>query len=71
MDNLFLSVLDKKRNDLFNKLGFLKDYGFYLAGGTSLALQIGHRTSLDFVFYTKKKLNPKCLEVNLTKGLKK
>ena len=25
----------------------------YLAGGTALALQLGHRTSLDFDFYTK------------------
>ncbi len=26
---------------------------FYLAGGTSLALQIGHRRSIDFDFFTK------------------
>jgi len=71
MDNLFLSVLDKKRNDLFNKLGFLKDYGFYLAGGTSLALQIGHRTSLDFDFYTKKKIEPQMLRGEFDKRFKK
>ena len=33
------------------------DPRFYLAGGTALALQIGHRTSLDLDFYTKKSLN--------------
>ena len=71
MDNLFLSVLDKKRNDLFNKLGFLKDYGFYLAGGTSLALQIGHRTSLDFDFYTKKEFEPQSLREEFDKRFKK
>ena len=27
---------------------------FYLAGGTALALQIGHRRSVDFDFFTKK-----------------
>jgi len=40
------------------KLEFLrKEYHFYLAGGTALALQIGHRTSLDFDFYSEKKFN--------------
>ncbi len=28
-----------------------------MAGGTALALQLGHRTSLDFDFYTQKKFN--------------
>jgi len=71
MKNLFLSVLDKKRKDLLNKLGFLKDYGFYLAGGTSLALQIGHRTSLDFDFYTKKEFEPPRLREEFDKRFKK
>ena len=30
---------------------------FYLAGGTALALQIGHRTSLDLDFFTVKKFS--------------
>ena len=51
---MFLSVLSKKRTDLLKKIEFLEKYGFYLAGGTALALQIRHRTSLDFDFYTKK-----------------
>ena len=71
MENLFLSVLDKKRKDLLSKLGFLKDYGFYLAGGTSLALQIGHRTSLDFDFYTKKEFEPPRLREEFDKRFKK
>jgi len=71
MNNLFLSVLDKKRMALFNKLGFLKDYGFYLAGGTSLALQIGHRTSLDFDFYSKKEFEPQRLREEFDKRFKK
>lgn len=54
---MYLSVLNKKQKGLLKKLGFLKKYGFYLAGGTALALQIGHRASLDFDFYTKKKFN--------------
>ncbi len=38
-------------------MGFLKELGFYMADGTALALQIGHRTSLDFDFYTNKKFD--------------
>jgi len=54
---MYLSVLHPKQAKLLKKLRFLKRYGFYLAGGTALALQIGHRTSLDFDFYTKKKFD--------------
>jgi len=45
-------VLDEKRRELLPALGvFKKD--FYLAGGTALALQIGHRISIDFDFFTE------------------
>jgi len=54
---MYLSVLSREQKGLLKKLGFLKKYGFYLAGGTALALQINHRTSLDFDFYTKKRFN--------------
>lgn len=54
---MYLSVLNKKQRELLKKFGFLKKYGFYLAGGTALALQIKHRTSLDFDFYTEKKFD--------------
>lgn len=49
--NLRWDILDKKRLSLLPKLKFLKKQGFYLAGGTALALQIGHRVSVDFDFY--------------------
>lgn len=32
--------------------GVLADFGFYLAGGTGLALQLGHRKSIDLDFFT-------------------
>lgn len=45
-------VLDEKRRALLPALdSFKKD--FYLAGGTALALQIGHRISIDFDFFTE------------------
>jgi len=54
---MYLSILSSKQISLLKKLKFLEKYDFYLAGGTALALQIGHRTSLDFDFYTKKKFD--------------
>lgn len=44
---------------LLGKSGLLK--GTYLAGGTALALQIGHRVSIDFDFFTNKKFNGQLL----------
>lgn len=47
-------VLIPTQKKLLKKLQFLGK-NFYLAGGTSLALYLKHRTSLDFDFYTQKK----------------
>jgi len=46
-------ALDKKGQVLLPSLGVFKR-DFYLAGGTALALQIGHRVSVDFDFFTEK-----------------
>ncbi|MDP2665759.1 MAG: nucleotidyl transferase AbiEii/AbiGii toxin family protein [bacterium] len=46
-------ALDEKRRALLSALGAFKS-DFYLAGGTALALQIGHRVSVDFDFFTEK-----------------
>jgi len=46
------NILDKERADILPLFGSLKDDKFYLAGGTALALQIGHRDSIDFDFFT-------------------
>lgn len=45
------SILDSERQEALPKLRFCRDHGFYLAGGTALALQIGHRDSVDFDFF--------------------
>jgi len=55
---LHWDILDEPRKNLLPKLAFLKKQGFYLAGGTGLALQIGHRRSLDFDFYTPQEYLP-------------
>src|SRR3989339_670290 len=54
---MYWQTIDSNRKDLLAKLGFLKDLGFYMAGGTALALQIGHRESVHFDFYNEKKFN--------------
>lgn len=51
---MYLNILDNKQQELFSSLAqFSRDY--YLAGGTAIALQIGHRQSIDFDLFTYKK----------------
>jgi hypothetical protein len=45
-------VLTKRAAELFSALSRFP--GFYLAGGTALALQIGHRVSVDFDLFSDK-----------------
>ena len=52
MRRFYPEIFNKKQARVFPKLKFLTEKGFYLAGGTALALQIGHRTSVDLDFYT-------------------
>jgi hypothetical protein len=54
-DKLHLEILPSDQLELFSMLSEL-DWisAFYLVGGTALALQIGHRQSLDFDFFTHK-----------------
>lgn len=60
-------AITSKQKELLKKLPIPPD--FYLAGGTALALQIGHRVSVDFDFFTHKKL-PQDLLARLQKTLK-
>lgn len=59
-NNMFYNILDQKR---LRALPLLKTFkkDFYIAGGTSLALQIGHRDSIDFDFFSFKDLDTKKL----------
>jgi predicted nucleotidyltransferase component of viral defense system len=47
-------VLTKRATELFELLSRFP--GFYLAGGTALALQIGHRVSVDFDLFSDKNI---------------
>jgi hypothetical protein len=58
---LKLEILDKERVKILPLLKVFKD-NFYLAGGTGLALQIGHRESVDFHFFALREFN--LLDIN-------
>lgn len=54
-----LEVLTETGKDIFSLLGKFED--FYLAGGTGLALQIGHRASVDFDLFSEKEISKNLL----------
>ena len=61
------NVLPKKQIQIYKKLRelpWLED--FYLAGGTALTLQIGHRQSIDFDFFSIKDFNNRIVKDNLS-----
>jgi hypothetical protein len=55
-EELHFEMLDKKRSKILPLLRAFKDR-FYLAGGTALALQLAHRDSIDFDFFTDREFN--------------
>jgi len=67
---IYRDVLNREQKELLPKLRFLKKEGFCLAGGTALALQIGHRTSIDFDFYRQKGFQSGRLLEKFQKSLK-
>jgi len=50
-----LSRVTKKALDFLSKQNWLKNSKWYLAGGTALALQTGHRRSIDLDFFSEDK----------------
>jgi len=63
---MFENVLTTEQMVLAERL-FPETEDFYLAGGTALALQIGHRRSLDFDLASSKQIAPFDLERKLIK----
>ncbi len=54
---MFKNMLPKEQQMLYPFLDFVKEDGFILFGGTAISLQIGHRISVDFDFFSKNKLD--------------
>ncbi|MDI6882971.1 MAG: nucleotidyl transferase AbiEii/AbiGii toxin family protein [Patescibacteria group bacterium] len=63
-------VLNWNEKKILKNISFLKNYGIYLAGGTALALYLGHRTSQDLDFYTPKHFNADTLYKEFKKNFK-
>lgn len=55
--NLFLDILPAEQLKLWDDLGSTPNH-FTLYGGTALALQLGHRQSIDFDFFSNEKFIP-------------
>ncbi len=61
ISNIHLEVLDRGRQELLEKLlPYSRD--FVLGGGTAISLQIAHRKSFDFDFFSKAKIKKELLE---------
>jgi hypothetical protein len=50
-------ILPKAQKALWYRLSPCQDFGFVLYGGTGIALQLGHRSSVDFDFFSHFPLN--------------
>jgi hypothetical protein len=59
MSMMHPEALTEPGKEIFTRLGAFDD--FYLAGGTALALQIGHRLSIDFDLFTPEEISPMLL----------
>jgi len=55
-------VLPEPQLRLWPKLRPMAHLGFALYGGTGIALRLGHRTSVDFDFFTERALDRASLE---------
>ena len=53
---MHLEIFSNQQRELLPFIAGFKR-SFYLAGGTAVALHIGHRCSIDFDLFTAKKLN--------------
>ncbi|MDP2585484.1 MAG: nucleotidyl transferase AbiEii/AbiGii toxin family protein [Candidatus Levybacteria bacterium] len=61
ISNIRLELLDKERLEVLQKL-IPTTSGFVLGGGTALALQLVHRKSYDFDFFSSSQIPKKLLE---------
>lgn len=70
MPRFYPKILNQNQANIFPQLSFLEKLGFYLAGGTALTIQLGHRTSLDFDFYSPKHFSAPDLYSKIQKNFK-
>ncbi|MEK7163854.1 MAG: nucleotidyl transferase AbiEii/AbiGii toxin family protein [Patescibacteria group bacterium] len=59
------NILTKNQFDLIPIVTGFGKKGYYLVGGTALALQLGHRRSLDYDLFTKNSFDNKRIVISL------
>lgn len=65
---MFFNILDEPRQSLLKKLVAASPVpNSYLAGGTALAIMLGHRQSIDFDWFTPNDFDPETLHDRLVK----
>ena len=65
-NRMFAGALSEKTHALLKKISpLLREREFYLAGGSGLALQMGHRISEDLDFFTHRVFDPSSLAISL------
>jgi hypothetical protein len=60
-----LEILPDRQLQLWKKLNPAAELGFVLYGGTAVGLRLGHRTSVDFDFFTDRQLQVSALRERL------
>ena len=64
---MYQKVINAKTKRILEKISQIKKIqDFYLAGGTALALQLGHRKSIDLDWFSQKKFDINLLKENLS-----
>ena len=66
MTKLYLDWLDNSRRQLWEKLDIFSPYKGVLAGGTAVAMQLGHRISDDFDIFLPVNIPPAARQKALT-----
>lgn len=64
---LHTDILSPEQNDLITEVARFGKQGFYLVGGTALALQMGHRKSIDYDLFLGKSFQNKRIVSSLKK----
>jgi hypothetical protein len=64
--NFYPEVMQPTQQAMLRRLGAIAtERGFYLAGGTSLAIQVGHRRSVDLDWFSPSAIEPMALTADL------